>query len=397
MQDRILSNYIIPSGIAAYAILTMYPYFIWGNAFIYKGFFILYCVVVGFNFIKKQSIEVSALVVFVMLVFWVAYAFFPRGENISFPSAGVISILLIPFLQRELLVRAFVIFRFMYVVILCCSILQYPLIVLGLVEPVGIIEPMGAVKISRGQFYIDHIFNIILNDQHLDMYGYSFFRMSSIFDEPGLIGTVSALLLFTYRDVLVSTKNKFEKVVLYISLFLSFSLGGYCLWFIGRMIDLFIFNRRAFFKNSVVFFTIVISALSVVASTEGGQKYIYDRVWNGSSISIKDNRASDEFDELYSKQKDDILTLLFGYGKDAHVMTGYDVSSYKGFIYNFGVIGVFFVLLIFSTWAFAYGNMNAFSMLVFMLVLINSYQRPIDFNYYYYFIIASVFNRGRYA
>ncbi|MTB44398.1 hypothetical protein, partial [Providencia sp. wls1950] len=285
-----------------------------------------------------------------LLVIWGLYAFFPRdSENISIPNTGFLGILIYSLLPDKFKLDAFIKFKSIFCLILLISLLEYPLIILGLINNNGTIEPFSDIKIARNQFYIDYVFNVVLNDQHLKIGNLSFFRFSSIFDEPGLIGSICAILFFTYplkndhkKTILI------QKTILLLSIFLSFSLGGYILFFIGFLLQNLLINRENRLRKITVTSILIVITLSILATTEGGKKYITDRIWNNDGITItKNNREDVTFNSLYEKMYINPKDALFGYGKDSHVRTKADVSSYKGFIYNYGLIGLCLIILTF--------------------------------------------------
>lgn len=320
---------------------------------------------------------------------WILYATFPReADEITLFSTGMLSILIFSLLPDNNKLYIFEKFKTILCIILAISIIQYPMIVLGVVSSAGNLEPFSDIKISRGQFYINYIFNIVLNDQHLSFGNYTLFRFSSIFDEPGLVGSICAILYFTYPKN--SRKNNIEKIVLIISTILSFSLGGYILFLIGCFINL-LFNNTASNKRNFILLMLAITiGLLSLSSTEGGRKYITDRIWSDNTIAInKNNRVDDNFDKLYSNIYSNPIDFTFGLGKDAHAKTGFDVSSYKGFIYNYGIIGVLLILYMFI-YVIIIKKCSLPAFVVPIIIIINSLQRPIEFNFYYYLIFLSV-------
>ncbi|HAP3151618.1 hypothetical protein EIZ94_22555 [Escherichia coli] len=371
-----------------FAIFSLYPYIIWDNTYVYKALFLIIAFL-SFIILIKNNISKINLKIFLVILAWILYATFPReADEITLFSTGMLSILIFSLLPDNNKLYIFEKFKTILCIILAISIIQYPMIVLGVVSSAGNLEPFSDIKISRGQFYINYIFNIVLNDQHLSFGNYTLFRFSSIFDEPGLVGSICAILYFTYPKN--SRKNNIEKIVLIISTILSFSLGGYILFLIGCFINL-LFNNTASNKRNFILLMLAITiGLLSLSSTEGGRKYITDRIWSDNTIAInKNNRVDDNFDKLYSNIYSNPIDFTFGLGKDAHAKTGFDVSSYKGFIYNYGIIGVLLILYMFI-YVIIIKKCSLPAFVVPIIIIINSLQRPIEFNFYYYLIFLSV-------
>lgn len=372
------------------AIMSLYPYFLWNNSYIYKSIFI-FTLILTFVLLIQKKIKKNDIKIFLVLLFWCLYAIFPRNlEDLNFFSTGVLAILTFSLLPDENKLNIFERFRHILCMILLISIIEYPLIVLGIIGSIGNIEPFSEIKLLRGQFYINYIFNIVLNDQHLSIGSYSFFRFSSIFDEPGLIGSVCAILFFTYPYNQLNKNFKIERSILLTSVILSFSLGGYLLFIIGYFLY-FIFSKS---KNKIKKITLIsifmIFGISILSNTEGGKKYITERVWNNNGLSIaQNNRVDSNFEQLYIDNYNYPLAFILGNGKDAHVKTGFDVSSYKGFIYNYGLLGVLTILFVFI-YIILIKKCSIEIATILGMILLNSFQRPIELNFYYYFILLSM-------
>nr|AXY99768.1 wzy [Proteus vulgaris] len=391
MKLNDIKNITILFPIILLSILSLYPYFIWGNSYIYKITLILsfisYIFILKKNdFLLKKNIVFS----FILLLFWISYAFFPRGSvDISIPNTGVFAILLYCLLPAVYRSNAFRYFRFVLSLILLISLIQYPFIVARYISPLNELIPFSEIKQERNQFYFNYIFNIILNDQFLNFFNYSFFRFSSIFDEPGLLGTISAILLFTYQS---NESKKLEKFIFLLSLVLSFSLGGYLLFIIGVLIKLML---NFDIKRLILFFSLLTIFTSILANTDGGRRYITDRILN-TKQPITQTREDSSFSYKFNEK---ILSngyyLTIGLGKDAHLKTGDDVSSYKGFIYNYGVFGLTLLLSVLILIAYINDNINKQSVIILSLIFINFYQRPIEFNVYYYIIILSIIMKDK--
>ncbi len=376
-----------------FAIFSLYPYLLWNNSYIYKLTFFLVLITTLIT-ISNRGIYKENLKCFLLILTWVIYALVPREiDNINFFSTGILSILIFSLLPDDNKIIIFEKFKTLLCIILALSIIEYPLIILGIVSSIGNIEPFSEIKITRGQFYINYIFNIVLNDQHLSLGGFSFFRFSSIFDEPGLIGSICAILFFTYPESKNKNKNKnknnIERIILLISIIISFSLGGYLLFIIGCFINFALGKGENKTKKLLLLISISILGLASLSSTEGGRTYITDRIWNDNNITLgENNRVDNNFDKIYYNIYNSPSDLLIGNGKDAHTRTGFDVSSYKGFLYNYGLIGALLIITVLSyIIIIKKASLEAYVILV--LLLVNSFQRPIEFNFYYYFIFLS--------
>ncbi|EOW4143085.1 hypothetical protein ACOW9W_000294 [Vibrio parahaemolyticus] len=374
---------------ALFAFNSLYPSYLWENAYIYKINFIVLFLLSVIYFFSNKSVGRNNIIAFVVLSLWIVYGYFPRGDDIALISSGIIGILIFSLLPSHVRLSSFNIFLLLVVVILLLSIIQYPFIVFGFVDAIGHIEPTNYIKASRGQFYINYGLNAVLNDQHLSVFGYQLFRFSSIFDEPGMVGTITAILT-TFILNKKSQNNNFKISVLVVSNILSFSLGGYILLLVG-VCSRYLLSLKSISFKLIINTSLIFVLLLTVLATDGGKRYILDRVWDGEKITIKDNRVDDKFEKQYLVALNDIKTVLIGEGKDAHVRTGYDVSSYKGVIFNYGLLGfIFSIILVFYMSLFVECKRFYLSEVSFVLViLLNMFQRPYDYNFYYYYIMLA--------
>ncbi|EMI7296331.1 hypothetical protein V6959_002379 [Vibrio parahaemolyticus] len=374
---------------ALFAFNSLYPSYLWENAYIYKLNFIALFLLSALYLLSNKSVGRNNLIAFMVLSLWIIYGYFPRGDDIALISSGIIGILIFSLLPSHIRTSSFNMFLVLVVFILSLSIVQYPLIVLGFVDAIGHIDPTNYIKASRGQFYINYGFNAVLNDQHLSIFGYQFFRFSSIFDEPGMVGTITAILT-TFILNKKSKNNNFKIAILVLSNILSFSLGGYILLLVG-VCSRYFFSLKSISLKLIFNASLIFILLLTVLTTDGGKRYILDRVWDGDKITIKDNRVDDRFEKQYLSALNDSKSLLIGEGKDAHVRTGHDVSSYKGVIFNYGLLGfVFSIILVFYMSLFIKSHRFYLSETSLVLViLLNMFQRPYDYNFYYYFIMLA--------
>ncbi|NJI75017.1 hypothetical protein HCX49_17585 [Sphingobacterium kitahiroshimense] len=210
------------------------------------------------------------------------------------------------------------------------------------------------------------------------------YRFTSIFDEPGVVGTLVPMIYFYFHKEL----KLWQKITLNIAGFLSLSM----FYFITIIPVLFFSDLRAIsmkksIKRLIVFILCLISfyfLLNVVALWSKSNPVlalaVYHRFeWAGNWIvGIVNNRdvAIQGFDELFDKWNNyRSFTYYFGYGKD-YMMEVFDGStlSYRTVLIEKGTLIVFYLLLCFSLMHQSkYKLFNLISIVFLMTVF---FQRP---------------------
>lgn len=195
------------------------------------------------------------------------------------------------------------------------------------------------------------------------------FRFYSIFDEPGVLGTLGAYILF------VNSYNfkKWYNIALLIGCLCTMSMAFYVLTIIGMV-----------YKNTTSLKTIFLTAIGlliaylllhdILIESDDFNSLIVERM---TDISGRiDHRTSDMVNSFYDNMS--MSEFLFGIGIDAVVSKGLNTgASYKLFIIENGLLSL--LALIFAY--FQINKKNTMPVLVFVgLFWISFLQRPTAFN-----------------
>lgn len=175
-------------------------------------------------------------------------------------------------------------------------------------------------------------------------------RFHSVFLEPGHLGTACTFLLLTQ----IGRWKKWYNTVLIISTLITFSLAGYVLLIMTYFASAWI-KRKAIFKKVLI----LISCFAVIAVCS----IFYNKGDNMVNVLIVqrlnidqdgklegDNRTTDLFQREFDNfmQSDDILV-----GREFNVFKfGWGNAGYRVFIYDYGIVAVFILLLFYvsMTW-----------------------------------------------
>lgn len=169
-------------------------------------------------------------------------------------------------------------------------------------------------------------------------------RFQSIFVEPGHLGTMTALLLFTQ----FGKWRRWYNVSLLIATFISFSLAAYGILVPAIFLSLWIKGRQVLKKG---LYAVVILASITTASFfyNDGDNLLHDLIMIRLEIEdgelAGDNRVSDNFKADYESllQSSDVLT---GRERDKDVFGN---SGYRVFIYDYGLIGLALLIIFYVT------------------------------------------------
>jgi len=165
-------------------------------------------------------------------------------------------------------------------------------------------------------------------------------RFQSVFVEPGHMGTMIVMVLFTQ----IGKWKRWYNISMMIAMLISFSLAAYGL-FVGIVFLSLWIRRKRFIRKAIL--AIGVFAVITIGSFyyNNGDNLLHDLIILRLEIDdgemVGDNRVTDSFKADYENllNSPDILT-----GRDRN-MEEFGNSGYRVFIYDYGLIGVFLVIL----------------------------------------------------
>lgn len=362
----------VKNGVVEYLVsflifLTIPPYFVWGNNHVVELIAVvlaLFC-----SFIRNRNVYLKNFTF--CLALYLLYTFFALrdGNNIFgvFIRGLPCFIFLFPY---NYLSNVFKKFCEIYSIILIPSIIVYLAIVfVGISFPSQVISPMNSAKsIDYFQFPF-----LLVPTNVVDM-----FRFMAIFDEPGVVGTISGVLLFV-RGIHIKDWTTYP---ILISGFLSFSLAFYLL-----LIAYILLYQSV--KAKVVSIFILFLLFIYFGDNDFVQEKVFERlqVENGQMVGINRTQTSMESFMRDFKNSD---KYWFGYGDNyAQNVVNKGGASYKDLIVNYGIIGFsFFVIISLALGVKVLGISNR---LIIFLISFSAiiYQRPFIFSPFYLFLLYS--------
>lgn len=244
-----------------------------------------------------------------------------------------------------------------------------------------------AAKIEAGQRYIKYPFAVVL-DYMLDM---KYYRLHGPYDEPGVVGTIAALMLAVNKYKVKSISNIF----ILMAGILSFSLAFFFLAGIYLILQ---FLRRPLHSVLIVIVLLIFSAF-LFENNELHSLTVDRMSLNAQGGFSGDNRSSDFLNEAFGKWEEaDLFTFMFGEGSLQHSGT----SSWKQIPIQIGIFGLVLLILIFILLYIRHClSIEIYALMFSILFFSSMYQRPgVLIPVYILIFIAGtlpVFNQRKFA
>lgn len=349
-------------------IISIEPWVVWGLPFILLTMSATYIVsrlIVGSGYFKFE------ILIPIIIYFYLA---FPRGELIDLKPTFLLSVLFLSVYLTEPHYNKIIVFKKVYSLyawILIPGLIVYTLLFV-ITLPNFIIPGRNPDLV---EFYRNYIFYVFPTSD-IDLLP----RFRAIFDEAGVVGNVSFLLLFfkefklrTWKDWIILTSG-----------LVSFSLFFY----VASLLSVFLINITSFKK--LLYRTLVILVFYIVfVNLEFFQVLIFERITIYEKL-IGENRTQDIFNDGYEKLINS-SDLFFGKGMGSVedlFFRDAAIASYKSFVYQYGIIGI--ILLFISYLYIIRRRLDArLSLLVMIAIGLVFYQRQWIFVYYFSIIVFS--------
>ena len=227
-----------------------------------------------------------------------------------------------------------------------------------------------------------------------------FYRLSSIFTEPGHLGMISAILLYINKYDL----KKKSVLIIFIGLILSFSLAAYVLLILGYIIYEFSKGKRLVKKISKLLLGLtVLIPISVYIYKEYDESAVARLIiarmeYDDKRGIVGNNRNSEHFDYYYEKKfLNDANYWITGVGINYfQTKLAGKTSSYKVFFVMHGLIGLILLLLFYLS--IFYTSRSWFICGLLLLYCASFWQRPYalwEMQLFLFISAASVFQNKR--
>jgi len=342
------------------------PYFMWHLDIFSLPALVAFVLLI--RHISKRSSNTIYFLIFIMLYFYVVV----RSDYVFFKLILTLGISLLFLVDDKFLSKSFMHYKYIYSITIIPSIIVYLAVnVAGINLSYSIIEPINSLK---GYYYQQYMF-MVQPPKLIEILP----RFHGYYDEPGVVGTFSGVLLVADRFNL----KKYINIPIVVSGILSFSLAFYIILF-ALLGYLFVVSRVRY-KGLIITATIILTAGFL--SSESFNTYVYNRI-NRANQGISIKRTSESFDNWY-KEFSNSPEYYLGLGGRSNIQFNEGGSVYKDIIINYGVL--FFFLYIIALTLYSYNKLdNKVSMGLFVLIsVLILYQRPYITSLAYMFLLIS--------
>lgn len=357
--------------------LWMGPYFVWRISdlkfFIYT---IPLCAIFFFQIKAIKNIEIGLWLFFVVIFFIAAYC--ARSSIVG--TFAMLILVVIPFVPSTFLKSTYKYLKTIYGVTITISVIVWLLVLCGMSVPYQIIPPLNALKDYN---YCAYPFLVTPNITDFVNIPINIIRFCGLYDEPGVVGTISLLILLIERFDL---KNKLNIGILIAGL-CSLSLFFYLACSIYLTYYVFVIGHNL--RNKVL--SVVIIALFVIGTQENElmKTLVWDRMsWDETEGTIAgDNRASEDL-KIYFNSIIGTEKFYWGVGDSSTNLQFMESAGYRNAVLRYGAVSCFLYLLFFLI--FAYHRISdKRQVLIFAAILMTTlYQRPNFFAPHYIFLFT---------
>ena len=358
--------------------ISMVPYFLQGNEWIIRIFFLI-GLASGFLLVKRK---IDILNYYVGLIFFVMMVliYLPRHEASPMFNYNLLLVLPFIFMDQEYSVKAFRIFTKIFAIFLLPAVVVNILLYFNVNIPYEQSEYTVENKLAAGYFYIERYGSILIGPDALET---RFPRLIGFLDEPGYTATLIFFILLGHNFNL----KKWYNIILF--------LGGLMTLSLAFIILLLIY---LFFRASIK--VKIISAISILSLVYLLKESNYQAYFEESTlerleefIAGQDNRIGNDiyYAEITKQSKEFSFRSLFGRGYNSvktikNVDVGTGTLHWTYWFLDFGYIGMLLIVL-FYVFITNYYNKTIAGWFFLAMFLLSVYQRPLIFHSFYFFIL----------
>ena len=269
-----------------------------------------------------------------------------------------------------------------YCIVVGAALIAWVLLLVGAINPIRTITPLNENEFDYYTVYplflVTHSFFDIQNA----------FRFSGPFDEPGVVGTFSALLLFSnsldYRN--------WKTYVLLLSGIASFSLFFYVVLIIGLVP--YIFEKRRI--GSALFLVLAVGAFFIATKdNEVVERLIWDRLeWNSTEGRMSGSDRTNYDAERFYLSKRGTTDYWFGLDDyEQYRKMAQGSNSYQNVVMHYGMLFLISYVLFFVLYARKECKTKGSFLLFIFLFISCVYQRPQVLTCSYIFLYSCLARR----
>lgn len=362
------------------------PYFFWT----WYGLLLpklLATMIAGFLFYKHKEIltqkDQPLLVLFVFI--WLFYSFneFTKGARLGVVATFPYVLLgYVPFVKKEFGSKVFNYFVTIYAIIIGLSMISWIAAMAGYLSPIGVLgEGNESLEAQRKTYLVFPLALVSTKDMG------DYIRFCGVFDEPGVVGTLSALILCAMRYDMKNWRN----IIILLSGLLTTSMFFYAITGIYWLLYLFLVRKKI-----GTFLVVIISFFAFYELTKDNDaisNLVWERFeWDSSSGTFSGNTRADERSYVQMEKMISSGEIWLGV-KDKTAF--WDDNFGSSSIYNIiALYGLLVTIMYYGIWLIGVGyrfKINIKDFLLYVFVAIGcSYQRPGFYDILYVFLFVSI-------
>lgn len=375
--------------VAIMIFLTIDPFFVWSSfaggigVTLNKGFQLLAIGLLVWQLFLKPIPLHKFLCAVVMLAIFLFYAAFTGVKSGTTHPLVIGNILVYLFYalnvmaDRKLLVKSFDILRTIFAVILAYTLVIHILLLIGVPIPYSVLQSGEAGRAAEGrQFYHNYLGCLLINNNYSLLY-----RFTSVFTEPGVVGTFCAFFLAADGCRL---KNNKRNVIFLISGILSLSVAFYVMLVLIYALKALRNGGYKLFAGLVAIVILYFVFLNIPFSNPS-MVHLQERLTITEEGLSGDNRIKEDAEAEYQRfLKGDLKTVLLGYGAPNSKKTAaawQNTASYKESVYYLGILGyglmiAWFILTPLICYRTKDRKKDAMMYSYMTIFILSQYQRP---------------------
>lgn len=361
------------------AFLQLQPYFVWNNNVIRFSYIIILFMLCYYLIISKSfKIQNKNLALLLFAIFIITYINYDGFKIVIVNLILTIPLFVYIIMSTEDKKKIYYYFSFIFAITLLPSIIIYILHLFNINFNGVYLEPLNPLKAEAGMYYKKFFGAVTLVNPHSPMTG-KLYRLCGMFDEPGVVGTISALILAGNR---YKIKKNYINILLFIGGILSFSLFFYIITLVYYFIDGILEKKH---KN-IIIGLILLSVLSIFSMGVIKNDFVNNTIIKRMSIKDGklqgDNRTTDYFEAKFKEFLGSGLnTVMFGMGRGtSHNDKLLEASaSWKKVVYDRGFLGLGMIILFLIIITFMF-NKTKSGFILLLIIIVSIYQRPGVFN-----------------
>ena len=369
-RDKKLSAFIV----AVIIFLFLDPYFMWSYYSTTPLYTVLgFCLLLLFipNVDIKTKGRGSLFILFALLL--LLSILYERLNVLG--ALGTLCLLFLPFAKERFAKTTYDYFLTIYSIVIGISGIIWILSIVGVVQSTGVIPPLNELKSHN---YI--VYPLLVRPNSIVLLE----RFCGPFDEPGVIGTISALVL---------TIGKFNlKDKRYLTVFITSILTMSFFYYVIVAVYYSIYTLTISKNKKIGIFVIILVSLLVILSLNDDllKEVLWSRfVWDEDSGSFAgDNRYTDNTKYLLESVLG-TSTFFFGMGKtnDFIKATAGDASLLNTIVL-YGLLFVILYMYLFAAYGWRYKKKKITYLLYLFVFVACIYQRPFFFQTEFLFLFS---------